>query len=120
MSDIHFHGPRGPFQPAHSGHPDGMPYLYRTHEGTAARIITAVGGLFALIEGIYILMLVFDADQTNRFFTFIKGLAEPLALFFPGLFHTGNGDLDIVINYGLAAVFWLVVTGFIARIVGRY
>ncbi|QLY29130.1 hypothetical protein [Nocardia huaxiensis] len=98
-----------------------MPYLYRTYnEGAAARIIAGVGGLFALIEGVYILLLVFDADQSNRFFTFIKGLAEPLALFFPGLFHTGNGDLDIVLNYGLAAVFWLAVTGFIARLVSRY
>lgn len=95
-----------------------MPYMYRTyHESTAARIIGGVGALFALIEGVYILLLVFDADQTNRFFTFIKGLAEPLALFFPGLFHTGNGDLDVIINYGLAGIFWLVVTGIIARIV---
>ncbi|MFI6866491.1 hypothetical protein [Nocardia sp. NPDC050406] len=95
-----------------------MPYTYRTHyEGTAARVIGGVGALFALIEAVYILLLVFDADQTNRFFTFIKSLAEPLALFFPGLFHTGNGDLDIIVNYGLAAIFWLIVTGIIARIV---
>ncbi|WP_067545651.1 hypothetical protein [Nocardia crassostreae] len=90
--------------------------MYRTREGAGARIIAGVGALFALIEAIYILMLVFEADQANRFFQGIKSLAEPLALFFPGLFHTGDGKLDIVVNYGLAAVFWLVVAGFIARI----
>ncbi|NNH71516.1 hypothetical protein HLB23_16865 [Nocardia uniformis] len=95
-----------------------MPYAYQTtYRGTGARIISGIGALFALIEAIYILMLVFDADQTNRFFTLIKGWAEPLALFFPGLFNTGNADLDIIVNYGLAAIFWLVVTGIIARIV---
>ncbi|MEV6768927.1 hypothetical protein AB0N05_09915 [Nocardia sp. NPDC051030] len=95
-----------------------MPYLYRTyHESVGARVVAGVGGLFAVIEAIYILMLVLGADQSNRFFTLIKSWAEPLALFFPGLFHTGDGNLDIVVNYGLAAVFWLVVTGFIARMV---
>ncbi|MFI5775985.1 hypothetical protein [Nocardia sp. NPDC051570] len=99
-------------------------YRYRTSRGTrgggAAALISAVGGIFALIEVIYILMLVFNANPGNRFFGFIKSLAEPLALFFPGLFNTGTHDLDIIINYGLAAVFWLVVTGFIARLVARF
>lgn len=95
-----------------------MPYSYPMYrESTAARLISGLGGLFALIEVVYILLLVFGADQSNRFFTFIKSLAEPLALFFPGLFHTGDGNLDIWVNYGLAAIFWLVVSGFIARIV---
>ncbi|QLY29131.1 hypothetical protein [Nocardia huaxiensis] len=95
-----------------------MPYVAR-NEATAARIIAGVGAVFALIEGLYILMLVLDADQTNRFFLFIKQFAEPLALFFPGLFHTGNADLDIVLNYGLAALFWLIVSGFVARWVAK-
>ncbi|MBF6332063.1 hypothetical protein [Nocardia transvalensis] len=100
-------------------------YRYRTYRSagpgtTAAAIISTIGGIFALIEGIYILMLVFNANPDNRFFTFIKGLAEPLALFFPGLFNTGTRNLDIIINYGLAAVFWLVVTGIIARLVARF
>ncbi|MRH87292.1 hypothetical protein GFY24_07420 [Nocardia sp. SYP-A9097] len=95
-----------------------MPYVAR-NEATAARIISGVGALFALTEGLYILLLVLQADQSNRFFTFIKGFAEPLALFFPGLFHTGNGNIDIILNYGLAAVFWLIVTGFIARVVAH-
>ncbi|MFE5285590.1 hypothetical protein ACFRAQ_11560 [Nocardia sp. NPDC056611] len=95
-----------------------MPYLAR-NEVRAAGIISGVGALFALIEGIYILLLVFDADQSNKFFGFIKRLAEPLALFFPGLFHTSNADFNIILDYGLAAIFWLVVTGFVARIIAR-
>jgi hypothetical protein len=60
------------------------------------------------------------ASQTNAFFKFVQSLAEPLALFFPGLFATGNYNLDVFLNYGLAAVFWLVVTGLLARAVSRY
>jgi hypothetical protein len=85
--------------------------------GTAARVVFGVTALFALIEAVYILLIVLGANAANGFFTFIKSLAEPLALFFPGLFATGNYNLDIILNYGLAAVFWLVVGAILARII---
>jgi hypothetical protein len=87
--------------------------------GTAVRVVTGIGGLFATIEVIYILMILMGANPANAFFGFIKSLAEPLALFFPGLFTIGNQDLAVLLNYGLAAVFWLVVSSFIARLLGR-
>ena len=82
-----------------------------------ARVITGIGALFALIEVVYMLMLIFGANQANAFFVFIRSIADPLALFFPGLFNPGNYDVSVILNYGLAAVFWLVVTGIVARIV---
>ncbi|WP_439662666.1 hypothetical protein ACSHWB_15195 [Lentzea sp. HUAS TT2] len=88
--------------------------------GTASRVISGIGVLFALIEVLFILMVVLGANPANAFFKFIQSLAEPLALFFPGLFGTGNFNLDVFLNYGLAAVFWLVVTGILARVVSRY
>jgi hypothetical protein len=83
-------------------------------------VISGIGVVFALIEILYILMIVLGANQANAFFRFIASLAEPLALFFPGLFNTGNYNVDVLLNYGLAAVFWLVVTGILARAVSRY
>ncbi|GAA3621670.1 hypothetical protein GCM10022267_04850 [Lentzea roselyniae] len=83
-------------------------------------MISGIGVVFALIEILYILMIVLGANQANAFFKFIQSLAEPLALFFPGLFATGNYNVDVLLNYGLAAVFWLVVTGILARVVSRY
>ena len=85
---------------------------------TAVRVVTGIGAVLAVIEVIYILMILMGANQANAFFGFIKSLAEPLALFFPGLFPLSNPDLAVLLNYGLAAVFWLVVTGFIARLLG--
>ena len=87
--------------------------------GTAARVITGIGALFALIEVVYILMILFGANQANSFFVFVKSLAAPLALFFPGLFDLGNYNLSVIVNYGLAAVFWIVVAGFLARVISR-
>lgn len=92
---------------------------YGTRSGTnaAARVITGVGALFAVIEVVYILLILFSANAANAFFRFIQSIAEPLALFFPGLFNLTNDKLEVILNYGLAAVFWLVVTGFIARLI---
>ncbi|WP_461123947.1 hypothetical protein [Saccharothrix stipae] len=91
----------------------------RSGSFTAARVISGVGAVFALIEVLYILMILFGANPANAFFRFIQQLAEPLALFFPGLFQLGNANLDLIINYGLAAVFWVVVTSLLARLVAR-
>jgi hypothetical protein len=92
----------------------------RTASGTAARVISLVGAVFALIEVIYILLLLFGANAGNAFFRFIQSIAEPLALFWPGLFPIDNWHLNVIVNYGLAAVFWVVVAGLLARVVGRY
>ncbi|KOX32512.1 hypothetical protein ADK67_07470 [Saccharothrix sp. NRRL B-16348] len=91
----------------------------RSGSYTAARVIRGVGAVFAGIEVLYILMLLIGVNTANAFFRFIQQLAEPLALFFPGLFQTGNVNLDVILNYGLAAVFWLVVASLLARVVAR-
>ncbi|WP_158852788.1 hypothetical protein [Saccharothrix deserti] len=91
----------------------------RSGSYTAARVIRGVGAVFALIEVLYILMILFGANPANAFFLFVQQLAVPLALFFPGLFQLGNANLDLIVNYGLAAVFWIVVANLLARLVAR-
>ena len=88
----------------------------RSGRVTLARFITGIGALFAFIEVVYGLLLLFNANQGNAFFNFMRSLADPLALFFPGLFNVSNHVGAILLNYGLPAVFWLVVTGLIARL----
>ena len=84
--------------------------------GSAARIITGIGALFAIIEVLYILLIVLGANAANAFVRFVSSIAEPLALFFPGLFPIDNYTVAVIVTYGLAAVFWLVVAGLIARV----
>ncbi|GLZ40902.1 hypothetical protein [Actinokineospora sp. NBRC 105648] len=84
--------------------------------GSAARIVTGIGALFALIEVVFILLAVLGANAGNAFYKFIQSLADPLALFFPGLFPIADPTVATIVNYGLAAVFWLVITGLIARL----
>jgi hypothetical protein len=95
-------------------------YRRRSYGNTASRVIAGVGALFALIIVVFILLTLFGANAGNAFVVFIRSLAEPLALFFPGLFDLSNNTLELILNFGLAAVFWLVVSGFLARLVARY
>ena len=83
------------------------------------RVITAIGAIFAGIEVLYMIMVLAGANAGNAFFVFIKSLAVPLALFFPGLFPVNSPSLAVILDFGLAAVFWLAVTGIIARFAGR-
>jgi hypothetical protein len=94
-------------------------WYVRNHGNAAARVVSGVGSVFAVVEVLFILLILFNANPVNGFFRFIQSIAEPLALFFPGLFHVDNFKLEVFLNYGLAAVFWLVVTGFIARLIDR-
>jgi hypothetical protein len=93
----------------------------RTYTGrySAARVISGIGALFAVIEVVYVLLNLFGANQGNGFYKFVESLAGPLALFWPGLFPISNHVWYMIVTYGLAAVFWLVVSGIIARIVAR-
>jgi hypothetical protein len=94
-------------------------YAGRSGNG-AASVISWVGGVFALVEVLYILLVLFDANAGNAFVRFIASIAQPLALFFPGLFDLANDKLEVLVNYGLAAVFWLVVSSLLARLVARF
>lgn len=94
---------------------------WRTYRGrgAAGRIVVGIGGLFAAIEIVFILLNLLGANPANALFQFIGSLARALALFFPGLFQTGNATWDMILDYGLAALFWIVLAGFIGRALGR-
>lgn len=93
----------------------------RTYAGRygAARVITGLGALFAAVEVIFILLVLLGANPANAFYRFIQSIAVPLSLFFNGLFTVHNHVWDVLLTYGLAAVFWLVVAGIIARFVAH-
>lgn len=88
-----------------------------TGRHSAARVITGIGALFALIEVVYMLLNLFGANHSNAFFRFMGSIANPLSLFFNGLFTVSNHDWNLILTYGLAAIFWVVVAGIIARFV---
>jgi len=95
------------------------PWRTSSRTNTAVRVVTTIGAILAGIEVLYMIMVLAGANAGNGFFQFIRSLAVPLALFFPGLFPVHNADLAVILDFGLAAVFWLVITGIIARVIAR-
>lgn len=80
-------------------------------------IIRAIGAVIAVILILHVLFVLLGANAANSFVRFIADWAGTLALWFKDLFTTGNAEVDLILNYGLAVVFWVVVFGVIARLI---
>lgn len=93
--------------------------VYSRRRTTVGTVIRAVGTVFAVILGLYILFVLLGANSANSFVRVISDWAGVLALWFRNLFQTGSVNLDVLLNYGLAIIFWVVVTGVLARVVDR-
>lgn len=89
------------------------------HDSIAANIISGIGAVIAVILLAHVLFTLFAANPANTLVTFVRDWAGVLAIWFHDLFNTGNATMNLIVNYGLAIVFWLVVTGIIARLVAR-
>ena len=85
--------------------------------GIIAGVIRAIGSIIAVILVAYVVLTIFGANPDNTITQFVKSLADPLALWFRDLFLPDDQRLRVLANYGLAAIFWLIATSIIARLV---
>jgi hypothetical protein len=93
--------------------------VYTRGRTAVGSVLRGIGAVFAAILALHILFVLLGANAGNKFVQFIGYWAGVLALWFKGLFTTGNGQLDVLLNYGLAIIFWLVVFGLLARLLDR-
>src|SRR5690349_3459127 len=91
--------------------------------GLAAGIVRWVGLVAAVILAVHVILTIGDANQSNWITGFFRAWADPLALGFKDLFLS-NPDADpnlrVLINYGLAAIFWLIVSNILTRLIRRF
>lgn len=80
--------------------------------------------LAALVLVLYAVFTVFRANPANIWYQFVESLAEALSLGLSTLFQLVDDRWEALVNYGLAAVVWLiigsVVAGLIRRILGSH
>ncbi len=86
---------------------------------TIARIVRLLVAIAAAIIVAAILLRVLDANSANAIVRHIHDAGQTLVGPFKNLFSIKNPKLSIVVNWGLAAVAWLIVGGFIARLIAR-
>ena len=87
--------------------------------GILATVLRIVGVLIVAVLVIHILLTVFDANPANAFATFIKGAANTFSLGLTDLFTPKDPKVAVGVNYGIAAVIWLVITGIVVGLVRR-
>jgi hypothetical protein len=87
--------------------------------GTVATVIRIVGWLFVLVLVAHVALLLGDANPANGIARVVAYWAERLQLGFRDLFTPADARVQVLVNYGLAALFWLVVSSVLARLVRR-
>ncbi|WP_405596898.1 hypothetical protein OG741_12140 [Streptomyces sp. NBC_01410] len=75
----------------------------------AAKVITIVADVMAVILGLWILMYLLDANRANDLVSFIQDVARWLAGWSYDLFTFDEAWARVVAGYGLAAVVYLFV-----------
>lgn len=81
-----------------------------------ASVVKILCTIFAAILVVYIVLFVASANQSNGIFTFFADAANNLTLGIGDLFVPASESLKVILNYGLAAVVWLIIGAVIARI----
>jgi hypothetical protein len=84
-----------------------------------ASIVRWVGLIFAALLVIHVIFTVGSANPDNGIVSFVKSWADSLALGFSDLFTPSDAKLRVLVNYGIAAIFWLVVSGILAKVIRR-
>lgn len=87
--------------------------------GLLAGIVRWVGLLFAAVLVVHIILYIGSANPDNGITTFVARWAGAVSLGFKNLFTPDDPKLQVLVNYGIAALFWLVVTAIVAKLLRR-
>jgi hypothetical protein len=112
---------------------EGRPRRGSRRRGVAARGAGAVGSLMLMIARLVrlvvalvvllivaaILLRVLDANASNTIVKDVHDASKTLVGPFHNLFSIHDAKLAIGVNWGIAALVWLVVGGLIARTIAR-
>lgn len=109
-----------PYPPQNQQHGD----YYGARRGrdgseAVANVVRVVTGAVVTIFVLHILFTVFDANQGNGFVAFVYGAAKVLVLGLGDVFTPDDALLGVVLNYGLAALAYLVVGQLVIKALRR-
>lgn len=71
------------------------------------------------IFALNVLFVIFDANRGNEFVSFVYLMAKTLVLGLGDIFTSGDALLGVILDYGLAALVYLVVGQLIIKAVRR-
>ncbi len=84
-----------------------------------ARVLNTIGLAIVAVIVVYIVLTLLEANPDNTAATLIRQLAEYFNLGLANLFLIADPKWLIGINYGVAALIWLVITTVVVRLIRR-
>lgn len=84
-----------------------------------ARLIRTLTGLVVLVIALGILLFVLSANPQNAIVSDIHDAAQWLVGPFQNVFSVKGPKLNLALNWGLAAVVYLIVGGFLTSLAAR-
>jgi hypothetical protein len=84
--------------------------------GTLARVVRLIVAIIVLIVVAGVVLVLLKANATNAIVSDVQDAARWLAGPFDGIFSFDNARVALAVNWGLAAVVYLIVGGLIARL----
>lgn len=85
----------------------------------ATSVATIIAVVFAVVLAFRIVFAIFPVNPGNSLVEFVRSWADALVLFFGHLFTPDDQRVAVLVNYGLAAVFWLVAGRIAAGLIRR-
>lgn len=105
--------------PTNGAEPHGMTWYSRRDTAAGwgiASLIWLIAVVIALILVLHIVLVFVEANPNNDVVAFINDAARNLAWVFRGLFDVDNEKLQVLLNYGVAALVYLGL----ARLIGAF
>jgi hypothetical protein len=87
--------------------------------GLLAGVVRWAGLFFAAVLVLHVIFVVGEANPDNGIVSWIRGWAGVFSIGFSDLFEPADPKLRVLVNFGIAALFWLIVSGIVARIIRR-
>jgi hypothetical protein len=92
---------------------------FATGVGFLARVVQLAVSIVVLIVVAGILLVVLKANPANSIVSEVHSWARSLAGPFDGMFSFHSANVAVAVNWGIAAVVYLLAGGLIARLLGR-
>jgi hypothetical protein len=86
---------------------------------TLARFVRTLAGVIALVIVVAIVLFVLGANQSNGIVSAIHDAGQWLVGPFKNLFKIHNAKVAMAVNWGLAALVYMIVGHFIATLLAR-
>jgi hypothetical protein len=84
-----------------------------------AYLVKVASRTAALVVILYAVFTVFKANPANVWYQFVESLAGRLSLGLANLFQLADPRWTALVNYGLAAIVWLIIGSALAGLIRR-